>query len=64
MHELVVIMGGPSEDMGRGSICELGIVYVRTETGSEDGAEAAMWYYAVSSLWLSRELRAGRPGMF
>ena len=36
--------------MGRGSsICEVGIASVKTETGSEDEAEGAMWYYAIIS---------------
>ena len=44
-------MGGPREDMGRGSsIREVGTAQVGIEAGSMDAAEAATWHHVVSSL--------------
>lgn len=58
-------MGGPSKDMGPGSLsCKVGIALVKTETGSEDEAEGAIGYQEVSFLCPTRELREGSPGIF
>ena len=44
-------VGGPGEDMRRGSsIREVGSEQVRIEAGSTDAAEATIWYHVVSSL--------------
>ena len=44
-------VGGPGEDMRRGSsIREVGSEQVRIEAGSTDAAEATIWYNAVSFL--------------
>ena len=44
-------MGGPREDMGRGSLIrEFGTAQVGIGAGSTDAAEAAIWHRVVSSL--------------
>ena len=44
-------MGGPREDMGRGSLNrEVGTAQVGIKAGSTDATEAAIWHHVVSSL--------------
>ena len=44
-------VGGPREDMGRGSLNrEVGTAQVGIKAGSTDATEAAIWHHVVSSL--------------